>query len=422
MKNRIALGLTFLILVLAALSCNLPWEQEPTPVGAIETKVSETPTEKEAETETATSTVMITPSLTPTEEISVPLPIFPSPVILEFEMFTPSHGWALTQDNDRLLRTVDGGQTWLDATPADLHPLPAGLTTLGLQPFFLDESIAWFTPNSVGSELYHTRDGGVSWTVNAIPFERARYFFLDANLGYALVDLGAAAGSHYVAIYRTADSGATWVEIFTHEPGKSKSLREGGSKGGITFLDVNHGWIGGNIPMEDHFYLYYSSDGGATWAQETDISLPGLYAGSFLDVRQPFFINNIVGYLPVRAMALDSTMHLLVYRSDDSGQTWAFHNAVQDGRDMDFYSVDGGWIAAGAKLLQTVDGGANWTPVTGAGIPPGEAILEVDFVDDQHGWVIVTPDESTLIPLKLYTTTDGGAHWSQVLPLTSRFQ
>jgi len=391
MKNRIALGLTILILVLATLSCNLPWEQEPTPVGATETEVSETPKEEETETETATSTVMITPSLTPTEEISVPLPVFPSPVIFEFEMFTPSYGWALTQDNDRLLRTVDGGQTWLDATPDELHPLPPDVTSLWIEAFFLDAETAWFTPNFVGSELYHTQDGGVSWTVTATPFERARYFFLDANLGYALVDLGAAAG-------------------------ESKSLPESGSKGGMAFLDTNTGWIGGTIPMTDHFYLYMTTDGGVTWAQETDISLPASYAGSFLEVWQPFFVNMSVVYLPVRAMALDSTVHLLIYCTTDGGQTWTFQNAVQDGRAVNFHSIDGGWVAAGTTLLQTMDGGATWTPVAGAGIPPGEAILEVDFVDDQHGWVIATPDESTLVPLKLYRTTDSGANWSQLLP------
>ncbi len=364
MMKRIALGLLILVLALAALSCNLPWEEEPTPVGVTETDVIEPPTETGTETTPATATE--------TEEPPSSLPVFSSPVIRHITMFTPLEGWGVTNDGNYLLLTLDGGGTWLDATPAGLHPLPAGLTTFGLQPFFLDESTAWFTPNSTGvATLYHTQDGGAHWTTTALPFNNARFFFLNLTDGYALVDLGAAAGSHYVALYRTVDGGETWAEVFTHEPGESKSLPESGSKSGITFLDMNTGWVGGTIPMTDHFYLYMTTDGGATWTQGTDISLPGPYAGSFLEVWQPFFVNNTVGYLPVRSMASDSTMHLLIYRSSDSGQTWSFQIAVQDGRAVDFHNIDGGWIAAGTSLLQTMDGGATWAPVPGAGIPPG---------------------------------------------------
>ncbi|MDY6845991.1 MAG: hypothetical protein SVP52_02515, partial [Chloroflexota bacterium] len=361
-------------------------------------------------------TPTLTPSSTPTKEPEISLPVFTDPVIYDFEMFTPTNGWALTQDNDKLLRTVDGGLTWLDATPAELHPLPPDVTSLWIEAFFLDAETAWLSLNSLGGELYHSQDGGVSWTVTTLPFERARYFFLDEVVGYALVDLGAGAGSHYVALHRTDDGGETWTKVFTHAPGETKSLPESGSKSGITFLDVNNGFIGGTIPMEDHFYLYTTTDGGVNWTQETDISLPGAYSGSFLVVRQPFFITSTTGYLPVRAMTPDDQTYLLVYRSDDGGQTWIFQNAAQDGRTLSFYSLDEGWMAAGTNILQTTDGGVTWSLSPMDGIPAGEFILKLDFVDDQHGWVLATPDDETWEPLKLYQTSDGGVTWAQLLP------
>jgi photosystem II stability/assembly factor-like uncharacterized protein len=361
-------------------------------------------------------TATLPPTLTPTEEPDVSLPVYSSPVIFRFEMFTPTQGWALTQDNDRILRTVDGGATWLDATPVELHPLPPDVTSLWIQAFFLDAETAWFTPNSLGSELYHTQDGGVSWTITPLSFERTRYFFLDSNIGYALVDLGAGAGSHYVAIHRTVDGGATWTEMFTHEPGEMKSLKEGGQKGGITFLDVCHGWIGGNYPMTDYFYLHTTVDGGMTWALETDISLPDAYAGSWLEVYQPIFVSSTSSYLPVRAMAPDDNTYLLIYRSDDSGATWAFQGGVQGGRSVVFYAPDEGYIAASTELYRTTDGGENWSTVSTSGIVPGEFIMAVEFVDDQHGWVIATPDDETWDPRKLYRTIDGGANWTQLSP------
>jgi len=246
---------TLILLIITLQACNLPWLENSTPEPEAETSTA---------TPSATNTPTLTPTSTPTEEPELSLPVFTDPVIFDFEMFTPTDGWALTQDNDRLLRTVDGGLTWLDATPVELHPLPPYVTSLWIEAFFLDAETAWFSPNSLGSEFYHTRDGGINWTITALPFERARYFFLDEDTGYALVDLGAGAGSHYVAIHRTDDGGSTWTEVFSHEPGESKSLPEGGSKGGITFLDVDRGWIGGTYPMTDYFYLHFTTD-GAGW-------------------------------------------------------------------------------------------------------------------------------------------------------------
>ena len=432
MKKKIGLSFAILALVLAGLSCQLPWEQDTTPVGVTVTSASEispevetetvVETEVEAETEapleTEESTETETEEVTGTTEATPSLPVVSSPEIIEITMFTPSRGWAVTQDRNALLYTADGGQSWLDATPVGLIPLPSGITSLGIQPFFLDENTTWFTPNSdaASGSLYHTQDCGVTWSTAALPFLDASYFFLDLNHGFALVGLGAGAGSHYVAIYNTTDGGDTWSEVFTHEPGESKSLPESGTKNGITFLDLNYGWIGGSIPMTDHFHFYTTSDGGATWSQETDISLPGIYADVFLDIWQPFFVNSMVGYLPVRAMTTDSSMYLLLYRSSDAGSTWVYQNAVLDGSAVDFYSIDGGWMAAGTHLLHTTDGGAVWSPESTSGIGAGEVILDVDFADGQHGWVVATPDESTYIPLKLYRTTDGGTSWTQLLP------
>lgn len=413
-KWRKILILILLVIILQA--CNLPWQEAPTGEPGGTTPGTPTETETQAPTEVSTSTATMTPSPTPTEEPGITLPVFTDPVIYDFSMFTSTEGWALTQDNDRLLRTVDGGQTWMDATPPGLHPLPADVTALWIEPFFLDEDTAWFSSNTLGGDLYHTEDGGVTWTIMPIPFERARYYFLDLNLGYALVDLGAGAGSHYVAIYRTEDGGATWTEVFTHEPGVMKSLREGGSKGGMTFLDRNHGWIGGTYPMTDYFYLHFTEDGGTTWALETDISLPAVYNGSWLEVRQPIFMSDTVGYLPVRALAPDNNTYLLVYRSEDSGETWTFQNSVQDGSTLDFHALDGGWLASSTELFQTTDGGLNWTPVTISTGPVGELILDIEVVDDQHGWMITTPNEETWDPRNLYRTSDGGVNWTQIVP------
>ena len=398
MRPKIALIMSITVLMMAILACQFPGQEE-------------TPTTAPTATMTATETVMPTSTVEPPPD----LPIFTNPIVFSLAMFTPSEGWALTRGNSSLLVTVNGGTTWFEATPPALLASTPDPTLRNFSPFFLDENAAWFTPFTSGT-LYHTQDKGVTWSTTSLPFDSARYFFLDLDNGFALVDLGAGAGSQYVALYRTDDGGVSWTEVFSHEPGVSKSLPEGGTKNGITFLDMNHGWIGGTYPMTDYFYLHYTTDGGATWSREMDISLPGTFAGTFLDVFQPFFISATVGYLPVRVIPSSGDMQLLVYRSDDSGQTWTFQNAVLNGRDVDFSSVDEGWLAGGTALHHTIDGGATWTPVTTSGIPTGYYLLDVDFVDSLHGWVVTTPDDSTWEPLILYTTSDGGSNWMQLLP------
>jgi photosystem II stability/assembly factor-like uncharacterized protein len=428
MGRKLALFFVVMGLILSILSCRLPWNPEtPTPTdGGTLPPVDEETEEpdEESTTPTATITETLTPSDTPTSTqtntptytVTPPLPEFPNPVIFNLAMFTPMQGWAVTQDGNHLLRTEDGGTTWLDANPGSLSTLPSGYTTFGIFPFFLDSQTAWFTPYSdSGGMLYHTQDGGVTWMDTAVPFDNARYHFIDLNVGYAMVGLGAAAGSHYLAIYRTLDNGITWTQVFTHEPGESKSLPEGGSKNGITFRGVDTGWIGGQIPMEDYFYLYYTEDGAQTWQQETDITLPLGYTAGMLDVWQPIFVGATTAYLPVRAL-YPAENYLLIYRSDDYGLTWTFQNSVLNGREIDFSSIDEGWVAADTNLFHTIDGGLSWSAVSTSGIPAGEFILHVDFVDSLHGWVIATPDDFTWTPLKLYRTTDGGVTWEQLLP------
>ena len=325
----------------------------------------------------------------------------------------------MTQDNNHILVTVDGGQTWLDATPAALSTLPSGTTSWGLSPFYLDANTAWVTPGSFGSgsgTLYHTTDGGVTWNTTTVPFDNARYFFLDQNSGYALVSLGVGAGSQYVAVYQTTDGGANWTQMFAHEPGTTASLPGSGHKAGLTFLDMNHGWIGGDIPMTDYFYLYTTADGGANWSLETDIVLPPGYSNTFEEVQQPIFVGGTVGYLPVRMLTESSDSYLLIYRTDDSGQTWIYQGMVQNGQDVDFDSPTSGWIAAGTSLYRSTDSGMTWSAMSLTGIPAAESIQKVDFVDGQHGWALSTPDADTLSPLNFYRTEDGGSTWTQLLP------
>jgi photosystem II stability/assembly factor-like uncharacterized protein len=411
MKKQFGLLLMAISLILAALACTPPWSPPPTDPAEVTPTETETPDSTTPDVPTPTKTATHTPEPAPD------LPVVSNPTLAGLEMFSPDAGWALTRDRNQLLRTEDGGQTWLDATPPGLTSPPEGFTTLGIHPEFLDESLVWFTPNSEPpASLYHSLDGGASWSVLEVPFDNASYEFVDPDTGYALVSLGAGAGSHFYAIYRTLDGGETWTEVFSHEPGESKSLPEGGYKNGITFLDANHGWVGGGKPMPDFIYLYVTEDGGQTWTHETGISVDPMFEGFLFDVWQPHFVTDSVGYLPIRAMSPDGWSHTLIYKTGDSGQTWTYQNFSNNLRGLVFTSPETAWAVSKTALLRGTESGVVWFVPSMTGIPEGAFFLEIDFVDENHGWVLTTPSDETREPVRLYRTSDGGETWTSLTP------
>ena len=89
--------------------------------------------------------------------------------------------------------------------------------------------------------LYHTSDGGATWTSTTVPFGGGSLMFVDPMNGWELIGLSAGMSHQAVAIFRTSDGGATWSRIFIDDPsvaGYSDSLPLVGDKNGIAALDA----------------------------------------------------------------------------------------------------------------------------------------------------------------------------------------
>jgi photosystem II stability/assembly factor-like uncharacterized protein len=74
-----------------------------------------------------------------------------------------------------------------------------------------------------------------------------------------------------------------------------------------------------------------------------------------------------------------------------------------------------GWLLTTDRLLTSTDGGINWADVT----PPSNARTPLEtafFLNPSHGWAVVRSSQLNLAsdsaPLDLFTTADGGRHWS----------
>jgi len=354
----------------------------------------------------ATSTPTIMPAATTPPAKSL-LPAVSSPAIQTLQMLDATNGWATNESS--VLRTEDGGKTWLNASPAGLTGMPNGS-------FFLDDQTGWVLlagADFTSGTLFHTTDGGQNWTSTPVPFGGGTLQFLDPQNGWAMAGLGAGMSHMAVAVFRTSDCGATWSQVFTDDPNApntSDTLPFVGDKNGLTALDADHAWVTGSEPVSNYIYVFTTQDGGRTW-REQNPALPAGYNDAMTGANPPHFFNAKDGIMQVGAYA--NTSALILYISHDGGQTWTATTPVPlNGHAStpslaDFFAWDGG-----GTLYASHDQGASWTAVT-TNVNLTNELVTFQFIDANTGWV-VTSDASS--HYKLYQTADGGATWNVLIP------
>lgn len=131
-------------------------------------------------------------------------------------------GWAVGMDST-VLRTTDGGQTWLRCD------LVVSNNFFFRSVYFIDEMKGW-TAGIYGAILL-TEDGGITWqqvtdglseTLNSI-------FFIDPENGWAVGDAG--------TILRSIDGGYTWFKQYS---GVSRNFLTS-----VNFVSLRKGWVTG---------------------------------------------------------------------------------------------------------------------------------------------------------------------------------
>ena len=336
-----------------------------------------------------------------------PLPVLASPSIHFLDMLDDHNGWALTDKG--VIRTMDGGTSWYDATPANLNGAPVA-------PAFLNASTAWLAamgadPNS--GSIYHTIDGGATWNSVAVPFGGGSLKFVDPMDGWELIGLSAGMSHEAVSVYRTSDGGTTWSRVFTDDPGatgSSDSLPLVGDKNGIIAVDASHAWVTGAQPSDNFFYVYKTQDGGITWTHQ-DLAMPAGYNGAMTSPSLPIFFSANEAVLPVLLFANNNGTDF--YVSHNGGQTWSATTPVPQGGNLavasptDFFIWDGS-----APLYVSHDAGASWSTVT-PNINIKDNMDSLQFVNATTGWALTADGNGHCM---LYKTADGGAGWTALIP------
>jgi photosystem II stability/assembly factor-like uncharacterized protein len=335
------------------------------------------------------------------------------PALMDIEFSNELDGWGITET--QIVRTNDGGVTWYDVTPEEIEA-----TTDILETFFLDHEHIWLLepdfnnfPNN--GLLYHTADGGLTWSVSSTPFSGGDLSFVDARNGWMLADLGVGAGSNAVAVFQTTDGGATWTQTFTNDPNDPEagdSLPLGGLKSDLVPLDMQTAWVGGVVYAPGTLYLYRTANAGQDWAQ-LNLGLPEGAENAELSINEDqmalfpsgsgFLALYMAGEIPQTA----------IYTTDNSGNAWRLTPTLLPGTgEMDFLSGEEAVLYNGEQFYLTRDAARTWTAIT-PGIVFGDSFVTMDFVAPNAGWVI-TMDPSN--NRSFYRTHDGGATWLPVAP------
>ena len=221
--------------------------------------------------------------------------------------------------NATYARTEDGGRTWHAAR------MPGVDSTLQFRDVHaLDARTAWLMSAGPGeqSRIYHTTDGGATWTLQFTNREPQAFYdcmaFWDARRGAAFSD----AVDGRVTIITTDDGGATWTlvpaaTLPAAQPG------EGGFAASGTCLVAGRGgrgWIAtGNASGPNaRSRVLRTEDYGRTWTA-SDVPVPagdaaGLSTVSFLDDRTGAALGGMIA-------KLDSATDNVALTSD-GGRTW----------------------------------------------------------------------------------------------------
>ncbi|MCY0893839.1 MAG: hypothetical protein OWR52_10075 [Acidibacillus sp.] len=362
--------------------------------------------------------------------------ITPSLPLQGLFMINQEDGWGLS--GHHIWRTTNGGLTWDNASP-----LPFSTVRLGDNPIytvrgggadFLTASDAWIVQQTMNTQgqyvdtrVDYTTTGGRTWHATTIPVAGygSSLSFVNAQDGWLMVDIGAAAGSEGVKLFHTTNGGVSWELSATGDMNHT-AIPFSGNKNGIAFSTPTHGFMTGEDALYGFAWLYQSTDAGMSFTRQR-LAIPSSQNHSPLNIFPPQFFGQH-GILPV----LNGLGGLMIYDTTNDGESWSptallqpsgTHNQVQfvdPINQQTIYVLDtktnrqSNAMVSGT-LYVTHNGGSTWSKVqSGSEFAQAE---QVDFVSSQDGYLLTGSPGSTSV---VFHTTDGGYMWTPMSPTVNR--
>lgn len=273
----------------------------------------------------------------------------------------PEHGWVVLNDfgqsSGRLVRTVDGGQTW-EATDLAVSRHPSAGSYIRI--YFFDREHGWVTT--------HTATAGEN-----------------AGLG------------------RSTDGGRTW-------PPSDRERSEPGMPihGPIRFVSPTHGWVAAGTAPGSYQGLFETFDAGNSWKARS-VEPPPETPSAGLIYQLPAFFGRR-GILAVGAASQEREW-LGFYTSADNGRNWRLAATLEEpGSAEGFVSIvapELWWVLTedASTVLLTTDAGRSWQRRPTSGL--SGVLQELEAKDATQAWARIIETGRTHIR----ATADGGATW-----------
>lgn len=326
--------------------------------------------------------------------------------ISNINMKDEKRGWS--HDDNKLLRTDDGGSSWVNASPK-LESLKAD------EYFILDEKVAWiYQQENEIVNIYYTNDGGENWISNTTIIEGSnpRLYFLNENEGWLMTTKGTSMFIEEVLLYRSEDSGATWEKI---ESNIQEYLE--GRKEKIFFKNQEEGWVSLDLVEKQKIWLLHTKDGGESWKKQF-LQIDQAFEMEYSYIDTPIFVDKNNGILLIHTTC-HSIPCTLFYFTKDGGEGWQYASTLTHGNAHRLLMVDMVdqqtiWAAHQQGLYLSVDLGMHWEKISINLFNKEQIEIEqIDFISKQAGWIIV---KTAANQFKLLFTNDGGHNWVERYP------
>ncbi|HAN37794.1 MAG TPA: hypothetical protein DCQ29_02740, partial [Chitinophagaceae bacterium] len=261
----------------------------------------------------------------------------------------PSKGWCVSSSGGRIFTTNDGGANWSRNFFSD------GIGFIGVQA--INDSTVWAVRDL--GQAFRTTNGGASWTSSAtVGFQVIRDFsFISAGTGWLL------GGGTGVGLWRTTDSGNTWVNQSGGWPNIFQL-----SLNAVCFVDANNGWAVGSNGV-----VLRTSNGGSTWVQQA--------SNTTTILRDVFFINSTTGW----AIGDNGT----IIRTSNGGATWTPSTNAGTTNVLfrvHFASSMLGWaVGENGTIIQSTDGGATWVSLISG---TTSLLRDIFLISPNRGWAV----------------------------------
>jgi photosystem II stability/assembly factor-like uncharacterized protein len=304
-----------------------------------------------------------------------------------------------------ILRTTNGGQNWF-AQSSGLNNDYQGTTFLGVH--FTDVKTGTVVgvrghDQWSGYEIIRTVDGGQSW-VDQASADGSQFKYLH-NVYFNNANNGIAVGS-WDFIMKTIDGGENWSPQSPTEMTVSledisfsdanNGIAVGSTIGGVGTIikttDGGNNWItsqpidGCNqiILSGSNYALYRSVDGGQNWFPIGIGKKSVMSSGDGFIYKKIYFYDDLLGFT--------AGPNGLILKTTDGGWQWTYRSApgIDQINDIYFISPDTG-VAVGTngQVRFTTDGGNNWFEETSVtDYLAGREVKRIFALSRNHGFVV----------------------------------